>query len=141
PIKIAAFAANRLGIPFPISPDNIRGMETVRRMETRESFARIGMTPATLSEALARVRGNKVGSSDFKSQSTESQSRSTDFESRRDSESKIEISKIAPPDSQYITRTRQSAIRNPQSAIAPRFILIGAGKVGVIHALNLTQRA
>lgn len=89
PIKLAVGMMEKLHLPTPISSDNIRGMELVRKMKTSESLQRIGLTLKPFDAAM------------------------------------------------------KEAVDEPprlQTFRPVRVLLIGAGKIGIVHALNLTRR-
>lgn len=92
PIKAAVAVGEALRLPLPISGDNIRGMEVVRRMETAPSLERLGLRLKPFAEAMREAV--------------------------------------------------QDEVPVPAAArTAPlRVLLIGAGKIGIVHALNLMQR-
>lgn len=53
PLKAAVGAAEKLRLPSPISSDNLRGLETVQRMDTAESLSRLNLNLRPLDEGLA----------------------------------------------------------------------------------------
>ncbi len=52
PVKWVVAAGEKLRLPLPISMDNLRGLETVRRMDTAPSLKRLGLTLRDLAEGL-----------------------------------------------------------------------------------------
>jgi predicted dehydrogenase/nucleoside-diphosphate-sugar epimerase len=93
PFKLAVGCAERIGLKLPISGDNLRGMEMVRRMETAPSHQKLGLTLTPFAEAMA-----------------------------------ASVSAAKP------------AAGNDVATRPVRVLLVGAGKIGIVHALNLAQR-
>lgn len=52
PVKATVRVGESLRLPMPISMDNLKGMETVSRMETGESLGRLGMELRDLDEGI-----------------------------------------------------------------------------------------
>lgn len=90
PVKIALRFAETLRIPMPISMDNILGLESVERMETRSSYEELGLVPEPVQEMVYKIM------------------------------------KPAP-----VTQSDTSPLK---------VLLVGAGKIGIVHALNLLMR-
>lgn len=91
PLLIVAGIGEKLKLKLPISTDNLKGLRTVKIMDTAPSFKKIGITLVSLKEGLKKA----AESENFENLANESQK------------------KIA---------------------------LIGAGKVGILHAMNLRHR-
>jgi predicted dehydrogenase len=91
PIKVIVGALEAAHIPFPVSTDNIKGMERVQRMETAESLREIGLQLTPFSTAMKKA--------------------------------------VAPEN------------QKPPAVARPlRILLLGAGKIGIVHSLNLLKR-
>jgi predicted dehydrogenase/uncharacterized protein YbjT (DUF2867 family) len=96
PVKLAVTIGEALRLPLPISRDNIRGMETVQRMETAPSLEWLGMSLPPLSESMVRAVGP-----------------------------------MPEPSASVLARTQKPV----------RIMLVGAGKIGIVHTLSLTRRS
>lgn len=92
PVKAAVATAQALRLPCPVSMDNLRGMEKVRRMETRPSLERL----------------------------------------------KLKLQPFRPAMRRAVLDAGTCAAAPSSSPL--RILLIGGGKVGIVHALNLFQR-
>jgi NADH dehydrogenase len=90
PIEFGVRIAETLRIPLPITKDNLEGMKTVPRMETRSSLERLGLELTPFATAIKKAA--------------------------------LDISDTA-------------LVQEPL-----RVLLIGAGKIGIVHALDLVQR-
>lgn len=90
PIKAVVAIGEKLGLPLPVSSDNLKGMEVVRTMETAPSLNRLKLKLQAFDAAMQAAVGKM---------------------------------QVAPTGKQPL-----------------RVLLIGAGKIGIVHALNLTQR-
>ncbi len=91
PVKAVVRIGEALRIPLPISMDNLRGLEKVQRMETRESLDRIGLSLKPFAGAM-------------------------------------------------VSATKSPTPTEPRPGRPARVLLVGAGKIGIVHGLNLFQR-
>jgi len=89
PIKVVVGIGEALRIPLPISSDNLRGMETVRRMDTASSLEKIRLELRPMKQAI---------------------------------------------------RDSVQDVASSNGAESLRIVLVGAGKIGIVHALDLRQR-
>ncbi len=90
PLEAMVRLAEICRVKLPISRDNIEGMKTVQRMETRPSLERLGLTLTPFSEAMVRAANNLEDT---------------------------------------------ALVQRPL-----RILLVGAGKIGIVHALDLRYR-
>lgn len=95
PVELIVRGFEALHIPLPVNSNNLKGLRTVERMETREDMARLGIEVRPIREALGlaglEAEGEPVASSE----------------------------------------------PTPEGPV--RILLVGAGRVGLVHAVTLTR--
>jgi predicted dehydrogenase/uncharacterized protein YbjT (DUF2867 family) len=90
PLALAVRVADAIGVRLPVSKDNVEGVRTVRRMDTRPSLDRLGLELTPFADAMRRA--------------------ATDT-------------------------TDTALVGRPV-----RVVLVGTGKIGIVHALDLCHR-
>lgn len=63
PVKAVVVVGQKLRLPFPISMENIRGLETVQRMEVEPSLEKLGLSIRSLDRGLAETAKPVVSAS------------------------------------------------------------------------------